>query len=59
VNATIREIEEVLVKKGVTDNHDKCEQLILSAKDVLSEWLDVEKGSTVTEMGVFEALANR
>jgi len=62
VNATVREIEEVIVKKGVADNNDdqdKCEQLIFSAKDVLAEWLDVEKGATVTEMSVFESLANK
>jgi hypothetical protein len=45
------------MKKEPVDS--KSEQLIQSAKDILCEWLDNEKGSTITEMGIFMELAKK
>lgn len=59
MNSTVRQVEEELVKNGSVDAQSKSEQLIRAAKDVLFEWLDNEKGSTVTEMSVFSELAKK
>lgn len=59
MNATVRQVEDDLIKNGPVDASAKSEQLILAAKDILVEWLDYEKGSTVTEMSIFSKLADR
>lgn len=57
MNVVVREVETSLVNH--TDAQAKSEKLIEAAKGVLFEWLDEEKGSSVTEMGVFAELAKR
>lgn len=47
------------MKDNSTDLDGKSEQLIHAAKDVLFEWLDSEKGSSVNDIGVFSALADK
>lgn len=59
MNAAVHHVEEALAKNTPTSIEEKNGQLIQVAKDVLCEWLDHEKGATVTEMSVFSGLAKR
>jgi hypothetical protein len=55
----VKDVQSSLVKNNVSEAQTKSEQLIEAAKGVLFEWLDYEKGSSVTEMGVFAELAKK
>lgn len=55
----MKDVESLLIKNDFSSAEAKSEQLIEAAKGVLFEWLDNEKGSSVTEMGVFAELAKK
>ncbi|KAI6184940.1 Cysteinyl-tRNA synthetase [Aphelenchoides bicaudatus] len=59
VNTTVRHVEEALTKSNSKGIEQKSGELLQVAKDVLCEWLDHEKGSSITEMSVFSKLADR
>ncbi|CAD5226388.1 unnamed protein product [Bursaphelenchus xylophilus] len=57
VNDTVKKLESDVVKAKGESSRDQFDQLLISAKDILSDWLDSRFGSTVNELSVFSKLA--
>ncbi|KAI1715685.1 tRNA synthetases class I (C) catalytic domain-containing protein [Ditylenchus destructor] len=64
VSSAILQVESEL--KNLSEQSDstafirqKAEDILLNSRDILSEWLDNEKGSSINELSIFSKLARR
>ncbi|CAD5219372.1 unnamed protein product [Bursaphelenchus okinawaensis] len=59
VNETVKKLESEVVKAKGESNRDQFSELLISARDILSDWLDTKFGGTVNEFSVFSKLARK
>ncbi|KAE9556057.1 hypothetical protein FO519_000691 [Halicephalobus sp. NKZ332] len=59
VHNAVVAVESQLKDETTVAVEGQCQELLTSAKDVLSDWLDVQFGDTVTDHSIFSALSRK